>query len=97
MDEDPDILGLYMLDNDGQQHIQDSIPFIREGSDLYLIKIDLEMDWRKYSETAGLPMWHRRLMHCPLPNIKDTNPFTKGMEKLKNCRIDPQEKWLLDL
>ena len=44
LDEDPDILGLYMLDKDGQQYIQDSIPFISEGSDLYLIKIDLEMD-----------------------------------------------------
>ena len=81
-----------MLDKDRQQHIQDSIPFISEDSDLYLIKIDLEMDWRKYRETTGLPMWHRRLMHCSFQNIKDTIPFTKGMEKLKNCRIDPQEK-----
>jgi hypothetical protein len=31
-------------------------------------------------------------MHCPLQNIKDTIPFTKGMEKLKNCRIEPREK-----
>ena len=92
LDEDPDISGLYMLDKDRQQHIQDSIPFISEDSDLYLIKIDLEMDWRKYRETTGLPMWHRRLMHCSFQNIKDTIPFTKGMEKLKNCRIDPQEK-----
>ena len=92
LDEDPDISGLYMLDKDQQQHIQDSIPFISEDSDLYLIKIDLEMDWRKYRETTGLPMWHRRLMHCSFQNIKDTIPFTKGMEKLKNCRIDPQEK-----
>jgi hypothetical protein len=79
-------------DKDGQQHIQDSIPFISEGSDLYLIKIDPEMDWRKYHETTDFPMWHRRLMHYPLQNIKDTIPFTKGMEKVKNCRIDPREK-----
>jgi hypothetical protein len=70
----------------------DSIPFISVGSDLYLIKIDLEMELRKYRKTTGLPMWHRRLMHCPLQNIIDTIPFTKGMEKLKNCRIDPREK-----
>ncbi len=57
-----------------------------------MIKIDLEMDWRKYSEATGFPMSHRRLMQCPLQNIKDTIPFTGGMEKLKNCPIDPREK-----
>jgi hypothetical protein len=92
LDENPDIMGLYMLDKDGQQHIQDSITFISEDSDLYLIKLDLEMDWRKYSKITGLPMWHRCFMDYPLQNIKDTIPYTKGMEKLKNCRIDPQEK-----
>jgi hypothetical protein len=53
LDEDPDILGLYMLDKDQQQHIQDSIPFISEGSNLLLIKIDLEMDWRKYCKRSS--------------------------------------------
>ena len=31
-------------------------------------------------------------MHCPLQNIQDTIQFTKLMEKLKDCQIDPQEK-----
>ncbi len=48
LDEDPDISGLDKLDKDGQQQSQDSIPFTSEDSNLYLIKIDLEMDWRKY-------------------------------------------------
>ena len=63
LDEDPDISGLYMLDRDREQHIEDSIPFISECSDLYLIKIEEEMDWRKYHETNGWQLWHRRLMH----------------------------------
>jgi hypothetical protein len=75
-----------------EQRLSDSIPFISEDSDLYLIIIDLETDWRKYCKTTGLLMWHRLLMHCPLQNIKDTMPSTKGMEKLKNCQSDPQEK-----
>ena len=33
-----------MLDRDREQHIEDSIPFISECSDLYLIKIEEEMD-----------------------------------------------------
>ncbi len=94
-DEDPEISGLYILDKDGQQHIQDSIPFISESSDLYLINIDLEMNWRKYHETTGFPMWHRRLMHCPLQNIKDTIPFTKGMENLKTDRSSGEMSRLL--
>ena len=80
MDEDLDISGLYMLDRDCEQHIEDSIPFISECSDLYLIKIEEEMDWRKYHETNGWPLWHRRLMHCPDQNIEDNIPFVKGLE-----------------
>ncbi len=76
LEEDPDISGLYMLDKDGQQHIQDSILFISEDV--------------KVPRDTGLPMWHMHLMHCPLQNIHDTIPF-RGMEKLKKCRIDPQE------
>jgi hypothetical protein len=30
LDEDPDILGLFMLDKGGQQHTQDSIPCISD-------------------------------------------------------------------
>ena len=92
LDEDPDISGLYMLDRDREQHIEDSIPFISECSDLYLIKIEEEMDWRKYHETNGWPLWHRRLMHCPDQNIKATIPFVKGLEKLKDYRLDSHEK-----
>jgi hypothetical protein len=48
LDEGPDISGLCMLDKDLQKLIKDSFPFISEDSDLYFIKIGLEMDWRKY-------------------------------------------------
>ncbi len=46
------------------------------------------MDWRKNSKT----MWHRCLIHCLLQNIQDTIPITSGMEKPKDCQINPQEK-----
>jgi hypothetical protein len=38
LDEDPDISGLYPLDNGKQQHLEDSIPFISEPTDLCLLK-----------------------------------------------------------
>ena len=30
LDEDPDIIGLYPLDKDKQQHLEEFIPFIRD-------------------------------------------------------------------
>ena len=50
------------------------------------------MDWRKYHETNGWQLWHRRLMHCPDQNIRDTILFVKGLEKLKDCQLDTHEK-----
>ena len=50
LDEDPDISGLYPLDEKKQPHIEESIAFIREPTDLYLIKIE-EMDWTKFHAT----------------------------------------------
>ena len=47
LDLDPDIAGLYPLDEEKQQHIEESIAFISEPTDLYLLKIE-EMDWRKF-------------------------------------------------
>jgi len=91
LDEDPDITGLYPLDKDKQPHIEESIPFISELTDLYLLKIE-EMDWRKFHETNGYDLWHRRLMHCPNRNIRETIPFTKGMEKLLKYRYDEHDK-----
>ena len=50
------------------------------------------MDWRKFHETNGYDMWHRRLMHCPNRNIRETIPFTKGMEKLLKYRYNENDK-----
>jgi hypothetical protein len=48
----------------------------------YLLKKE-DMDWRKFHETNGYDLWHGRLsMHCPNRIIRETIPFTKGMEKL---------------
>ena len=91
LDLDPDIAGLYPLDEEKQQHIEESIAFISEPTDLYLLKIE-EMDWRKFHETNGYDMWHRRLMHCPNRNIRETIPFTKGMEKLLKYRYNENDK-----
>ncbi len=38
LDADPDIAGLYPLDADKQQHIEESISFIPEPTELYLLK-----------------------------------------------------------
>jgi hypothetical protein len=43
LDKDPDITGLYPLDKDKHYHIEESIPFISEPTDLYLLKVE-EMD-----------------------------------------------------
>ena len=91
LDEDPDISGLYPLDEKKQQHIEESIPFISEPTDLYLLKIE-EMDWRKFHATNGYDLWHRRLMHCPNRNIRESIQHTKGMEKLLKYRFNDHDK-----
>ncbi len=56
------------------------------------------MDWRKFHETNGYALLHRRLMHCPKyshcpkRNILESIPFTKGMEKLLSNRYDEHYK-----
>ncbi len=50
LDADQDIAGLYLLDTDKQQHIEESISFIPEPTELYLLKKE-EMDWRKFHKT----------------------------------------------
>ena len=52
LDLDPDIAGLYPLDKDKQQHIEESIAFIEEPTDLYLLRTE-EMDWKRFHETNG--------------------------------------------
>ena len=38
LDEDPDISGLYLLDKEKQQHLEESIPFISEPTDFFCSK-----------------------------------------------------------
>jgi hypothetical protein len=57
LDLDPDIAGLYPLDEEKQQHFEESIAFITEPTDLYLLKVE-EMDWRMFHETSGYDLWH---------------------------------------
>ena len=63
LDEDPDTSGLYPLDKDKQQRLEDSTPFVSEPKDLFLLKIE-EMEWRKFHGINGSGLWHRRPMHC---------------------------------
>ena len=91
LDMDQDIAGLYPLDENNQPHIEESIPFISEPTDLFLLKIET-MDWRRFHELNGYDLWHRRMMHCPNRNIRESIPFTKGMEKLLKYRYDHNEK-----
>ena len=91
LDEDPDIAGLYPLDKDKQQHIEESIPFISEPTDLYLLKVE-DMYWRRFHDSNGYALWHRRLMHCPNRCIKESIPYTKGMEKLVKYQYTDHEK-----
>ncbi len=81
LDEDPDISGLYPLDKEKQQHVEESITFISEHTDLYLLKIE-EMDWRKFHQQYGCGLWHWRLMNCMDQIIKQTILYSKGLGKL---------------
>ena len=83
LDEDPDISGLYPLDKDKQQRIEDSIPFICEPADLFLLKLE-ELDWRKFHEINGFRLWHRRL--------RETIPYVEGLEKLVNYQFSDHEE-----
>ena len=49
------------------------------------------MDWRKFHEQNGYGLWHRRLMHCTNQIIKQTIPFSKGLEKLADYKFDEHE------
>jgi hypothetical protein len=91
LDADTDIAGLYPLDANKQQHIEESISFIPEPTELYFLKKE-DMDWRRFHETNGYDLWHQGVMHCPNRNIRETIPFTKGMEKLLSYRYDEHDK-----
>jgi hypothetical protein len=67
-------LGLYLLDNEKQQRLKESIPSITEPTDLYLLKRE-KMDWRKFHRQNGYGPWHQRLMNCKNQIIKQTNPI----------------------
>jgi hypothetical protein len=79
------------LDKQKREHLEDSITFISEPTDLYLLKIE-EMDWRKFHETNGFGLWHQCLIHCFNLNIRETLPCVEGLEKLLNYQFDKNEK-----
>ena len=53
LDLDPDIAGLYALDKDKQQHIEESIACIEEPTDLYLLRTE-EMDWKDFMRQTDM-------------------------------------------
>ena len=55
LDSDPDICGLYPLDENREQHLQTSIEFISEpgrDTDLYYLQTE-EMDWTTFEKLTG--------------------------------------------
>ncbi len=64
LDEDPDVIGLYPLNEQKEARYQDSIPFISEPSDLFYLKIE-QMDWTRFERMTEYDLWHRRLVHTP--------------------------------
>ncbi len=64
LDEDPDVSGLYPLNEQKEARYQDSIPFISEPSDLFYLKIE-QMDCTRFERMTGYDLWHRRLVIVP--------------------------------
>ncbi len=60
LDEDPDVSGLYPLNEQKEARYQDSIQFMSESSDLLYLKIE-QMDWTRFERMTGYDLWHRRL------------------------------------
>jgi hypothetical protein len=79
------------LDKDKQHHIEESLVFFDEPTDLYLLRTE-EMDWKSFHETNGYGLWHRRMMHCQNQNLWESIPFTKGMEKLLKYSYSDNKK-----
>ncbi len=78
LDEDPDLGGSFPVDKDKQQqHIEESISFLSEPTNLYLIEIKL-IDSRKYRDTIGYGLWHKQLIHSTNQTFKQTIIYSKG-------------------
>jgi hypothetical protein len=94
LDDDADICGIYPLDENHEQHYQDSIEFISEpgrATDLFYLQTE-QMDWTSFEELSGYDLWHRRLGHTPHQNIKDTINHSIGLESLTGKSFKTDEK-----
>jgi hypothetical protein len=91
LDEDPDVSGLYPLNDQKEARYQDSIPFISEPSDLFYLKIE-QMDWTRFERMTGYDLWHRRLGHTPNKFIKLSIEHSIGLEKLNGKKFSEHQK-----
>jgi hypothetical protein len=91
LDEDPDVSGLYPLNEQKEARYQDSIPFISEPSDLFYLKIE-QMDWTRFERMAGYDLWHRRLGHTPNKFTKLLIEHSIGLEKLNGKKFSEHQK-----
>ena len=94
LDKNSDVCGVYPLDEDDEQHYQESFGFISEPgrpTDLFYLQTE-QMDWTKFDHQLGYNLWHCRLAHAPKQNIKDTIEHSIGLEGLVGKRFDQDEK-----
>ena len=57
LDTDSDICWLYPLDENHEQHYQDSMEFIGVPTDLFYLQTK-DMDWTTYNVLTGYNLWH---------------------------------------
>ena len=91
LDEDPDICGLYPLNDKHEATFQNSIPFISEPTDLFYLQTE-KMDWTTFERMTGYDLWHRRLGHTPNQFIKLSIDHSIGLEKLKAKKFSEHQK-----
>ncbi len=85
---------MYPLDENNEQHYQESFEFISEQglpTDLFCLQTE-QMEWTKVDRLSGFNLWYPRSAHAPRQNIKDTVEHSIGLEDLIGKRFDQNEK-----
>ena len=80
LDADNDIAGVCAVEK-GHIDIEKSFPFMNELSSLYYLIIE-RMSATEFSKMSGWELWHRRLAHSSVRNIRESISHTNGMEEL---------------
>jgi len=85
MDKDESISGIFPVEK-GEIDPATRFPFA-DSEGLFYIETT-PISETKFKKMSGYDLWHKRLGHCTNQAIKDTIPFSKGLQELEGLKME---------